>query len=95
MLWVIHAEDKPDSLVLRQATRPDHLAYVASFPLELGGPLLDDDGAMCGSLIVLDLPDRMAVEEFVAGDPYTKAGLFDRVSIHAWKQVAPAPADGG
>ena len=89
MLWVIHAEDKPDSSALRQANRSDHLSYVSNFDVRFGGPLLDDEGAMCGSMLVLDLPDRQALEEFVAGDPYTKAGLFERMSIHGWKQVAP------
>lgn len=94
MLWIIHAEDKPGSVELRQATRADHLAYMAGQPIEVGGPMLDDAGAMVGSLVVVDLPDREAVEAMVAGDPYTKAGLFERVSIHAWRRTAGRSAIG-
>jgi uncharacterized protein len=92
VLWVIHAEDRPGSGELRQATRPDHLAYVADFPIVAGGPLLGDDGEMCGSLVIIDLPDREAVDAYVAGDPYSKAGLFATVRVHGWRQVAgPSP----
>lgn len=91
MLWAIHAEDKPGSLSLRQATRASHLEYVSAFPIRVGGPLLDDAGEMCGSLILVDLPDRAAVDDFVAADPYNQAGLFERVSVHLWRQIVGAP----
>lgn len=91
MLWAIHAEDKPGSMSLRQATRASHLDYVSAFPIRIGGPLLDDSGEMCGSLILVDLPDRAAVDDFVAADPYNQAGLFERVSVHLWRQTVGAP----
>jgi uncharacterized protein YciI len=42
---------------------------------------------MCGSLLILDVADRAAAEAWADGDPYAKAGLFETVEIHAWKQV--------
>ncbi len=85
MRFVIHAEDKPDSLDLRVATREQHLAYVAGFELLVTGPLLDAEGNMCGSLLILEADDLAAAEAFAAGDPYRRAGLFARVSVHAWR----------
>lgn len=87
MLWCIHCEDKPDSLELRQQTRPSHVEYLGGFDIKLGGPLLDADGNMCGSSIFLEAPDRATAEAFAANDPYNKAGLFERVSIHEFKTV--------
>ena len=49
--------------------------------------MLDDDGAMCGSLIVVQAEDRAAAEAFAAGDPYALAGLFEAVTITAMKPV--------
>ena len=47
-LYVISCIDKPDSLALRMATRPAHLAYAHSegvpATVKLGGPYLDDKG---------------------------------------------------
>ena len=88
MLFVIHAKDKPDSLHIRKATRDAHLAYMADFHTPVGGPLLDADGNMCGSCIILDVEDRAAAEAFVAGDPYGAVGLFESVDVHEFMKVA-------
>ena len=85
MHYVIHALDRSDAGDLRVRTRPDHLAYLSGFEVTFGGPLLDDDGQMCGSLIVLNVDTREAAEEFAAGDPYAEAGLFERVTITGFR----------
>jgi uncharacterized protein YciI len=87
MIWSIHCEDKPDSLALRQETRPSHVEYLGGFDVAVGGPLINEAGDMCGSCILLEAPDRAAAEAFAANDPYAKAGLFERVSIHEFKTV--------
>lgn len=87
-MYVIVALDRPNSQTLRAANRQAHLDYAdASGAVVMAGPFLDDDGAMTGSLLVLDLPDRAAAEAWAAGDPYAKAGLFETVTIRAWKKV--------
>ncbi len=42
---------------------------------------------MQGSLLVIDAPDLEAAKKFAAGDPYVKAGLFERVKIRPWRKV--------
>jgi len=86
MLWTIYSEDRPDGLPIRKANRDAHLAYVADFDLVVGGPILDDEGEMRGSMIVVDLPTREAVEAFVANDPYTAAGLSRYSRIWRFRQ---------
>lgn len=88
MLFALIARDKPDSLELRMATRQAHLDYVAQTGVvQQAGPILDDDGAMIGSLLILDLPDREAVMVWAVGDPYSKAGLFKDIEVLPWKKV--------
>ena len=87
MHYVIHALDRSDAGDLRARTRPDHLAYLAGFEVTFGGPLLDDDGQMCGSLIVLNVDTSEAAEELAAGDTYAEAGLFDRVTIPGFRPL--------
>lgn len=80
--------DKPGHLDLRKANRDAHLAYIAETGVvEMAGPFLDAEGGMCGSLVVLDLADLAAAQAWAAGDPYAKAGLFDKVEIREWKKV--------
>jgi len=86
-LFVLTCHDKPDALALRMATREEHLAYLQpqSDILKLAGPLLDAAGNPVGSLLIIDVADRAAAEAFSAGDPYTQAGLWDRVEIHPFR----------
>ena len=87
-MFVLIALDKPGARELRAANRQAHLDYVDSTGVvAMAGPFLDADGGMTGSLLVLDLPDMAAAEAWAAADPYAKAGLFESVSIRAWKKV--------
>jgi uncharacterized protein YciI len=54
MLFVVTAIDKEGSLQLRLATREAHFAYVkATGALRLGGPFLDRNGDMAGSMMII------------------------------------------
>ncbi|HET6971823.1 MAG TPA: YciI family protein [Phenylobacterium sp.] len=86
-LFALVCHDKPNALQTRLGAREAHLAYVGARTdvVKLAGPMMDDAGDMAGSLFILDLPDRAAVEVFNAGDPYTLAGLWDRVDLKPFK----------
>ena len=86
-LFVLHCVDKPNALEVRMGAREAHLAYVGGKReiLRLGGPMLDEAGGMAGSLLIVDVPDKAAAEAFSADDPYTRAGLWQRVDITAFK----------
>jgi uncharacterized protein YciI len=80
--------DKPGHLAVRTANREAHLAHIRdSGVVEMAGPFLSPEGEMCGSLVVLEVPDLAAAEAWAAADPYARAGLFERVEIRAWKKV--------
>ncbi len=80
--------DKPNSLDVRMANRPAHVEHLnASGIVELAGPFLDANGAMCGSLIVLQVNSVAEAEAWAAEDAYTKAGLFASVEVREWKKV--------
>lgn len=90
MLIGIVCYDKPNHVDLRMKTRPVHLEYMETFAGQLlyAGPILTDDGASpMGSLIIGDFADLNAARAFNAGDPYTKAGLFEKVSMHPTRKV--------
>jgi uncharacterized protein YciI len=79
--------DKPNALEVRMGAREAHLAYVRERidEVKLAGPLLDDEGGMAGSLLILDVADRTAAEAFNAADPYTLAGLWGSVEVRGFK----------
>lgn len=88
MRVALMAHDKPGALPVRTANRQAHLEYIAATGVvEMAGPLLDDAGQMCGSLVVLDVADMAAARDWAAGDPYAKAGLFASITLIEWKKV--------
>ncbi len=78
---------------LRQATRPQHLAYLeqAIDRVVVAGPLLDENGEPIGSMLLMEFPDYRSAVAFAADDPYARAGLFASVAVTAWRQVLPRP----
>jgi uncharacterized protein YciI len=79
--------DKENHLETRKANRDAHLAYLKETGVAQAGPFLDADGNMCGSLLILDVADLAAAQDWAANDPYAKAGLFQSVSIQHWNRV--------
>lgn len=86
-IFALYCVDKPNSLDLRMANREAHLAYVGGFrdQLRLAGPMLDEGGDMAGSIILLEMETLAEAQAFAAGDPYNKAGLFERVDVTAFR----------
>ena len=87
MLIALIARDKDGALQTRLDNRAAHLAYIEETGVvSQAGPLLDGD-AMIGSLIILDVADLAAAQTWADNDPYAKAGLFESVTLRAWKKV--------
>lgn len=89
MPFVLTAYDRPGALSLRLETRPTHLDYLRSIASNIvfAGPMLDAGGKPCGSIIVYDAEDLAAAEQLVNDDPYSAAGLFERVDFKGFKVV--------
>jgi Uncharacterized protein conserved in bacteria len=86
MLFVLTALDKPDALALRLSVREAHLAFARDTGrIRLGGPFLDDNGDMRGSMMIIEAPDLETAKAWHASDPYVKAGLFASSDIRPWK----------
>jgi uncharacterized protein YciI len=91
-LFVLTCLDKPDGLPLRLATRSAHLDFIAANreAVRAAGPFLNDAGEMCGSMLILEAEDHAAASALAATDPYAIAGLFESVTLRAWKMAVGA-----
>lgn len=93
-MFAVYCIDKPRSAELRQVTRPAHLAYIKTFAhnIALAGPIVsDDDVSSLGGLLLVHFNSRAEAEAFIRNDPYTKAGLFESISVKRFRQVVPPP----
>jgi uncharacterized protein YciI len=84
MLFLIHCTQVAEGAGIRAANYEAHRAYLRASPVDikLSGPMVADDGEPpVGSVFIVDVPDRAAAEAFAAGDPFAKAGLFEKVTV--------------
>lgn len=94
MPWfALIGHDGPEGAALRKAHRPAHLEGLAALDAEgrvrHAGPLLDDDDAPCGSVVIFEAADLAAARELVARDPYVQHGVFGRTELRETKTVFP------
>lgn len=95
MFFALICRDKPGALQVRMDARPDHVAYLKGLDekgqLKAAGPLLDDDGNPCGSLIILDVADKAEAQAIADNDPYAHAGLFADVDVKPYTWIFHPP----
>lgn len=93
MLYALICTDKPHALQTRLDNRDAHLGFLKAMgdKLKAGGPFLDDDGNMTGSLLIIEAANRDEILAISQEDPYARAGLFESVEIRPWKWVAKNP----
>lgn len=87
MRFALIAKDKSGALDVRKANRDAHVAYLKETNVEMAGPFLDENGDMCGSLIILEFEDMAGAQNWADNDPYGLAGLFESVEIIPWNKV--------
>lgn len=74
----------------RLAVRPDHRAHLRALAdagkLVTAGPWADDRGA----LLVYEVGDEQELQDLIAADPYTRAGVVTEVAAREWRPIIPA-----
>ena len=92
MLFIVKTLDKENSSALREELREAHLAYLKLFEAAtyFDGPFLTDDGTReLGSFKILDMPDKAAVEQHEADEPFITGGLQYGTTIHRYEAQIP------
>lgn len=92
--FVLIGYDKPGALPVRMAHRPLHLESLAALEragqLHHAGPLLDDKGSPCGSVVVFSAETMAAAQAIAAADPFVVNGVFERYTVYETKRTFPS-----
>jgi uncharacterized protein len=85
--FALVAHDRPNSVALRMAIRPEHLKHLDALgeQLLLAGPFLNDAGEGVGSIVVIEADSLEEARTLFGRDPFLTQGLFDQVTIKPWK----------
>ena len=83
---------RPGGAEARLPIRDVHIEYMIANRqwLEQGGALMSADGSVVeGMFLILRQGSPQDVEAFLANEPYTRAGLFETVTIESFDRFVP------
>jgi len=83
MQFLIKAYDGEGMLEKRMEVRPRHLEGMKALGKQIicAGGLLDDDGKMKGSVLIVDFPDRAAVNAYLDHETYVVEGVWQKIEV--------------
>jgi uncharacterized protein len=94
--FLVIAKDGTDegALERRQRTRPSHLESIGplvdSGNVLVGGAILNDSGDMIGSMVLVEFPDRIDVDAWLARDPYVTDGVWRDIEVTPFRTAVGA-----
>ena len=89
MQFIVKAYDGEGMLEKRMAVRPRHLEGMKRLGKHVlcAGGLLDDEGKMKGSVLVLEFNSRAELEGYLASEPYVTEKVWETVEVEIMNVV--------
>ena len=83
MQFIIKALDGKNMLEKRLAVRSRHLENLSTVKRNIicAGGLLDDEGRMKGSVLIMDFENRELLDEYLSSEPYLSEHVWETVEI--------------
>ena len=93
MQFIIKAYDGANKLDKRMEVRPRHLAGMQQLGNHVicAGGLLDEEGKMKGSVLIVDFENRAALDAYLAGEPYVVEGVWEKIEVEVMNVVLVNP----
>ena len=87
--YVIKAYDGEGKLDKRMEVRPRHFEGMEKMKEHIlcAGGMLDDDGKMIGSLLVIEFENREQLDEYLAHEPYVVEHVWERIEVERMNVV--------
>lgn len=96
MQFLVVAKDGTDDEAIerRKRVRPTHLEAIAPLVEDghvlVGGAILNDDGDMVGSMLLVDFPGRSDVDAWLEADPYVTGGVWKAIDVRPFRAAVGA-----
>ena len=89
MQIIITAYDGQNMLEKRMEVRPRHLQNLATIKGKIlcAGGLLDEEGKMKGSVMVIDFDSRESLDEYLKSEPYIMEKVWEKVTVESMNVV--------
>ncbi len=89
MQFIVKAYDGKGMLEKRMAVRPRHLEGMKALGKQIicAGGLLDEEGRMKGSALVMEFESRAALDDYLAAEPYVTEGVWEKIEVEPMNVV--------
>ena len=91
MQFLVTAKDgtDDDAIERRKRVRPTHLEAIAPLVEDghvlVGGAILNEDGDMIGSMLLVEFPDRSGVDAWLERDPYVTGDVWRDIDVRPFR----------
>ena len=89
MQFLIRAYDGPNMLEKRMEVRPRHLEGMSRLSEHIicAGGLLDEEGKMKGSALIMDFDNRSELDIYLAAEPYVLENVWQKIEVESMNVV--------
>ena len=89
MQFIVKAYDGPGMLGKRMEVRPRHLEGMKALGKQIicAGGLLDEEGKMKGSALVMEFENCAALDEYLKSEPYVVEGVWQKIDVEVMNVV--------
>jgi uncharacterized protein YciI len=89
MQFLIKAYDGPNMLEKRMEVRPRHLEGMSRLSEHIicAGGLLDEEGKMKGSALIMDSDSRSELDIYLAAEPYVLENVWQKIEVESMNVV--------
>ena len=83
MQFIVKAYDGANMLDRRMSVRPRHLEGMRRLTNHIicAGGLLDEEGKMKGSVLIMEYPDRSSLDAYLSEEPYVVEGVWEKIEV--------------
>ena len=89
MQFIVKAYDGEGMLGKRMEVRPRHLEGIERIKEHVicAGGLLDDEGKMKGSVLIMEYESREQLDEYLANEPYVQENVWQKIEVERMNVV--------
>ncbi|MCR5153690.1 MAG: YciI family protein [Lachnospiraceae bacterium] len=89
MQFIIKAYDGAGKLDKRMEVRPRHLDGMAKLSDHIicAGGMLDEEGKMKGSVLIMEYNTRAELDEYIKNEPYVLEGVWEKIEVEVMNVV--------
>ena len=93
MQFLVKAYDGAGKLDKRMEVRPRHLKGMAALGKHVicARGLLDEEGKMKGSALIMEFEDRNELEAYLAKEPYVQEHVWEKIEVERMNVVIGRP----